>query len=188
MSGAGNDLARVVGFPSEDEAREAATTLLEHGIGPEIVREEGLGSNLLTGSGAVHALHVLAPDLDRAREVLGLVPAGHDAGPGDEGVEPASPWDPGAAAPGDTSVGVGPEWAGGAAADGEEVEKAEVVHSFFGGRLQLTTRQVWRIALLYLAAFILIPALFYFGTQWVVEPEVESPDVTVQRSPVFTID
>lgn len=179
MSGADTELVRVVGYPSEAEAREAATVLLEHGIGPEVMREQDSDSNILTGSGAVHAVHVLSPDLDRAREVLGLVPTRPDVG--GDGTEPAR----GARDPGDPSSDAGPS--GATASSAEESGDTEVIHSFFGGRLQLSTRQVWRIALIYLAAFIVIPALFYFGTQWVTTPEVDTPDPTVRQSPVFTI-
>lgn len=177
MSDTGAGLVRVVGFPSQGEADEAATALLEHGIGFEVLREEDPSANLLTGTGTVHAIHVLEIDLGRAREVLGLVSS-------DAGTTPP----PAEASAGAAVEGVGPTKGDQEALAEDPAEAVEVVHSFFGGRLRLTTRQVWRIALIYLAAFILIPALFYLGTRWVMTPDVETPDVTVQQSPVFTID
>jgi hypothetical protein len=129
-----------------DAAGDAARTLLEHGMGADVVAGHGEGQNLITGSSDTYVVMVLALDEVRAREILGLpelVP--------DEEEEAA-------AAPRTTL---------------EAITDDKKVHSLFGGRLEATARQIAITVALYIAALILLPLLAFYGTQAVLTDDVE---------------
>jgi hypothetical protein len=57
--------------------------------------------------------------------------------------------------------------------DGEEVR------GYFGGRLNVTRTQLTLIILAYVAALILIPLFFFWGTQQLLDPGIDDPQPTL---------
>lgn len=153
-------------YASQDEARAAVTRLLEAGVGADLVREEHPeeSANPLTGSAAAHhLLRVYGVDETRARALLDLP-------------EPAP----------ETAAEQVPAEMG--AARGDVTESGERVHSWFGGRVRLTTRQAVFMVLGYLVALIVIPLVFFLGTRTLLEEDVETPEIDVTTSVPATPD
>jgi hypothetical protein len=61
------------------------------------------------------------------------------------------------------------------------------IHSWFGGRLRLTTRQVVAGAVVYLVLLIAIPFGVVKVTEWLTEPAVHQPATGSNLAPVSTV-
>jgi hypothetical protein len=152
-------------------ARDVAASLLEQGIGAEVVSAFETGhANPMTATGDPQAVQVLEIDTDRALALLG-----HEAPP------------PRLAAP-------APPAGGEAGRDGTPTSSDEVVpevpatrlrartereeaQPYLGGRVMLTRRQARTLVTVYVAAVILIPIGFYLFTRWALAPDVEEPEL-----------
>ena len=165
-------------YESDADAREAASQLLEYGIGCNVAPGVGDGSTVV---------EVLPGDVKRAKKHLGIakdapavptaspVPAsgakpdvGEAAGTGTEtgtGTEPGIGTETGAAS--------GPATPTGTESSDTDGEK---VHRLLGGRIEATTRQIVVAGLIYLAALIIIPLIAFYGTRWAVGSGSDEPE------------